>query len=126
VSRAQSGLLAALCVSSDALFGFICVAYPALALEWLYPERSGLSPLIWIEQGGWLLLARAAWVFKARATRARWLALWWVAAPLHIWSLSALSHLGRGGALWHAVELLLTALLALSQGHEEIKEDSRG
>jgi hypothetical protein len=103
--------LTSLCVSADILTGLLWLGAPALIYEWLYPELSGRAALIWVEQGGWLLLARGGYTALCSSELTRWGALWWVSAPMHAWSLSALAHLGTGGRWWHLTQLTLTLLI---------------
>ena len=99
------------CASLDLLTGLTWLCTPALVIEWLYPELNGRGGLVWVEQGGWLLISRGAWV--ALSTSSSWMSLWWAPVPLHLWALGALSHLGGGAALWHGAQLGVAGLIAL-------------
>lgn len=93
--------------------GGIWTIYPPLVYEWLYPELLGQGALIWVEQGGWLLLSRAILTIMPIGHSMSWGLLWWVTMPMHLWSLVALSHLGYGGMVWHTLQLLMILWLSI-------------
>lgn len=102
-----------LCVVLDVASGLTWVVTPALVYEWLYPELVGRGALSSVEQGGWLLLSRGVYSALYLRDVSRWGPLWWVSAPLNVWSLAALSHLGAGGGYWHGLQLVLSLALGV-------------